>query len=163
MKRIAFCAAVLAAVTTLGGAQAAELGDIKIDQPWARASAGAAKSGAAFVTLRNGGGAADRLTAASAPIADRTELHTHKKEGDVMRMVEVPAIDLPAGQEVKLAPGGLHVMFMGLKSPLKAGDKFPLTLTFEKAGKITVEVAVQPITSMGGGDSGGHSHGGRMH
>lgn len=162
MNRIALCAAALAAMITLGGAHAAQLGDIAIDQPWARASAGAAKSGAAFVTLRNGG-TPDRLTAASAPIADRTELHTHKKEGDVMRMMQVPAIDLPAGQEVKLAPGGLHVMFMGLKAPLKAGDKFPLTLTFEKAGKITVEVAVQPITSMGGGDSGGHGHGGRMH
>lgn len=163
MKRLSICAAALAAIITLGGAHAAQLGDIAVVQPWARASAGAAKSGAAFVTLRNGGSAPDRLTSASAAIADRTELHTHKKEGDVMRMMQVPAIDLPPGQEVKLAPGGLHVMFMGLKAPLKAGDKFPLTLTFEKAGKITVEVAVQPITSMGGGDSGGHGHGGRMH
>jgi copper(I)-binding protein len=70
------------------------------------------------------------------------DLHTHVRDGDVMRMREVPAIDIPAGQTVTLRPGGLHLMFMGLTRPLVEGESFPVTLTFEKAGSVTLDMAV---------------------
>jgi copper(I)-binding protein len=81
---------------------------------------------------------------ASADIAGRVELHTMSMDGNVMRMRQVDSIDIPAGKTVELKPGGLHVMFMDIKTPLKTGASFPLTLKFEKAGDVKVNVAVQP-------------------
>jgi copper(I)-binding protein len=137
--------------------------DIQVEQPWARPTVAGQAAGGGFVTLR-GGAAADRLLGGSAPtVAERVELHTMRMEGDVMRMREVPAIDLPAGQTVELRPGGLHLMFMGLKAPLKEGDRFPLTLRFEKAGEKTVQVQVRArppagASAMPAGGHGGHKH-----
>ena len=96
-------------------------------------------------------GAADRLISAAAPISAKTELHTHINDNGVMRMRKIPAIDLPAGETVTLKPGGLHVMFMGLKAPLQEGGSFPLTLTFEKAGTVTVQVSVKKAGAMSHG------------
>lgn len=145
MKRLR-AAAIAAAFASLaaGVAVAAHdtrLGPLQIGHAWARATAG--KAGAAYLEIRNGGGTADKLVAAASPAAGTVELHAHIRDGDVMRMRKVPAIDLAPGEAVKLAPGGLHVMLMGLAAPLNAGDKFPLTLTFEKAGTVTLEVEVQ--------------------
>ncbi len=111
---------------------------------YARATAPAQPAGGGFLTLHNGG-AADRLVSAQAPVSSTVELHTMRMDGDVMRMRQVEAIDLPAGQKVELKPGGLHLMFIGLKAPLKAGDSFPLTLKFEKAGELTVSVRVEAV------------------
>lgn len=148
------------AVAGAGSAVAgdATVGDITIKQPWARASAGRAPNGAAFMSLTNGGTEADRLVAASADIAKKAELHTHIKDGEVMKMRPVEAIEVPAGQTVTLQPGGLHVMFMGLHQPLQQGGRFPLTLEFAKAGKVIVEV---PIQAPGAGMpmAGGMDHG----
>lgn len=130
-------------------------GDLTIDHPWARASAGPARNSAAFMTIHNAG-KADRLVAAAGDVAERVELHTHLMEGNVMKMRQVEAIDVPAEGMAKLQPGGFHVMLIGLHEPLKEGDSFPLTLTFEKAGKVTLEVAVEAITSMGGQNGQGH-------
>lgn len=132
-----------------------------IEHPWARASAGPARNSAAFMTIHNSGGA-DRLVAASGDIAARVELHTHMMEGDVMKMRQVEAVDVPAGGMAALQPGGFHVMLIGLHEPLKEGDRFPLTLTFEKAGEVTVEVAVEAIGSMGG-QQDGMGHGSMNH
>ncbi|MCB2100574.1 MAG: copper chaperone PCu(A)C [Rhodobacterales bacterium] len=125
-------------------------GDLTIHAPWARASAGMARAGAAFMTITNTG-AADRLISASADKGKRVELHTHIKEGEVMRMRQVPAIDVPAQGQVDLKPGSYHVMFMGLAAPFKEGETFPLTLTFEKAGDVTVTVSVKGAGAMGAG------------
>ncbi len=133
-----------------------------IEHPWARASAGPARNSAAFMTIHNSG-EADRLIAASGDVAARVELHTHLMEGDVMKMRQVEAVDVPAGGMATLQPGGFHVMLIGLKQPLKEGDSFPLTLTFEKAGEVTLEVAVEAIGSMGGMQHNGMGQGSMNH
>jgi copper(I)-binding protein len=122
---------------------AAYAGDIIVVDPFARASAGSVNVGAAFMTLKNSGAAADALVAAESPVAARTELHTHIRDGEVMRMRQVSLIDVPAGESVDLRPGGAHIMLIDLKEPLKQGETFPLTLTFAKAGTVTVQVPVK--------------------
>lgn len=138
----------LAAALALGLAFPAFAADITVTDTYARASAGAAQVGAAFMTIGNSGTTADSLVAASTPAAAETELHTHMMEGDMMRMRQIPSIDVPAGGTVALQPGGLHVMLMGLKAPLKEGETFPLTLKFAKAGDLTVQVPVKSVAEM---------------
>lgn len=144
-------AAGLVAATAFAAtaALAAEAGPITVSDAWARASAGPARAGGAFLTVTNAGAEADALVSAAADVSEKVELHTHIKDGDVMKMRQVEKIDLPAGETVVLQPGGLHVMFMGLKAPLKEGESFPLTLTFEKAGETTVTVQVKAPGAMG--------------
>lgn len=137
-----------AALVACGVALPALAGDITVSDPFARASAGMAQAGAAFMTLTNSGAAADDLVSASTPVAANAELHTHIMDGDVMRMRQVPVIDVPAGGSVALKPGGLHVMLLGLKAPLKEGETFPLTLNFAKAGTMTVNVPVKSAAQM---------------
>lgn len=156
--------AVLAAIVLSGsGASAADatLGNITVSAPWARASAGMARAGAAFMTIDNAGTDADRLVSASATVSKSVELHTHVKDGDVMRMRPVDAIDVPAGSAVELQPGGNHVMFMGLEQPFREGESFPLTLTFEFAGSLTVDVTVLGAGAMGPGHD--HMNQGKSH
>lgn len=141
-----------AALATLGLAALAahahsfKLGAIEIGHPYARATAPGQPSGGGYLSLSNAG-ANDRLLSASAEVSKAVELHTMTMEGDVMRMRQVDAIELPAGKKVELKPGGLHIMFIGLKAPLKQGDKFPLKLKFEKAGEVTVEVNVEAAST----------------
>ncbi|MBF0621240.1 MAG: copper chaperone PCu(A)C [Magnetococcales bacterium] len=116
---------------------------VSVHMPWARATPGHARAGAAFMVLDNPTATADRLVAAYAGVSKTVELHTHIQEGAVMRMRQVPHIDLPAGEKVELRPGGLHIMFIGLNAPLSEGERFPLTLEFSQAGKIDVEVHVK--------------------
>jgi hypothetical protein len=160
MNRIVslFAAAVSVVALSIGGAMAgdAKVGDITVEGPWARASAGPARAGAAFMTLNNAGAVDDKLIAASTDVSNKAELHTHIRDGEIMRMRPVDGIDVPAGGVANLQPGGLHVMLMGLKQPLKEGEAFPLTLTFEKAGEVTVEVMVMKAGAMGQGAMHGH-------
>lgn len=137
----------ISGVALVGAALAAQaheykLGAIAIDHPYARATAPGQPTGGGFLKLENKGDA-DRLLSASAGVSNSVELHTMKMEGDVMRMRQVDAIELPAGKTVELKPGGYHIMFMGLKAPLKAGDSFPVKLKFEKAGEVTVDVKIE--------------------
>lgn len=130
-------------------------GPLRVEAPWARATPPGGKVAGAFVTLVNTGDAPDRLVSATSPVAGRVELHTHIKDGDVMRMREVEGgIPLPSGQTVALQPGGLHIMLLELKQGLAAGSSFPLTLSFEKTGSVQVDVPVETIGSMG---PGGHA------
>jgi len=121
-----------------------KVGSIRIAHPHARATAAGQAAGGGYLRLDNQG-PDDRLVAARAQVAERVELHSMTMEGDVMRMRQLDAVELPAGKTVELKPGALHMMFMGLKAPLKAGDKFPLTLRFEKAGEVTVQMAVEAM------------------
>ncbi|MCV6574240.1 MAG: copper chaperone PCu(A)C [Cohaesibacter sp.] len=142
--------ALVASLMALSPAMAADImaGDLTISGAFARASAGKAKAGGGFMMIKNKGDA-DRLLSASSNVAARTELHTHIMDGDVMRMREVKdGIPVPAKGEVALKPGSYHVMFMKLHEPLKKGQKFPVELTFEKAGKVTVEVEVGKVGAM---------------
>lgn len=124
------------------------VGALKIDHPWARATPGQAKNGAAYMMIHSGEAADDRLVSAATDVAQRVELHNHMNVDGVMQMREVEGIDVPAGGMAALKPGGFHVMLMGLKAPLKEGESFPLTLTFEKAGSTTVEVKVEAVGAM---------------
>jgi len=117
----------------------------QIDHPWARASAGSAKTGVAYLTITDQG-APDRLTGVTTPVAATAELHETMGDMGNMKMRPLAGLDLAPGKPVKLAPGGYHVMLLGLKAPLKAGDSFPLTLQFEHAPPLTVNVAVEPLT-----------------
>ncbi|MEF7615459.1 copper chaperone PCu(A)C [Aquincola sp. MAHUQ-54] len=122
-------------------AQAQPSPAVKVEAPWARPTVQGQQAGGGFLRIESK--AADRLVGGSTPVAGRVELHTMAMEGDVMRMRQLDAIDVPANKPVELKPGSLHLMLMELRAPLKAGDRFPLTLRFEKAGEVTVEVAVQ--------------------
>jgi len=122
------------------------LGPLVIGQPWAHATAATAPGGAAYLTIRNTGTTPDRLIAARSAASGLVQMHEMKMDGDVMRMRELDnGIEIPAGGTVTLAPGGLHLMMMGLKEPMLKDSKVPMTLTFEKAGKIDVEFAVEGL------------------
>lgn len=137
--------ALLIGSTTWAAAQAHSFkaGDLLIGHPFARATAPGQPTGGGFLRIENPGKSADRLVSAQATVSNRVELHEMKMEGDVMKMREVDGIDVPAGKSVELKPGGLHIMFISLKAPLKEGDKFPMVLRFEKAGEVTVTVNVE--------------------
>ena len=138
---------------------------IHASAPWARATGRMAHSAVVYMVLENSGEAGDRLVAASTPAAGRAELHTHIRDGNILRMREVKSIEVGPHAKVSLQPSGLHVMLLDLKGPLKEGSHFPLTLRFEKAGDITLDVAVKgagAMAPMGGGHDqmgGGHGHG----
>jgi periplasmic copper chaperone A len=124
---------------------------ITVEQPWARATPAGAMTGAVYMTFDNRSGIADRLTGASSDVADKLQIHEMKVENGVMQMREVAGgLPIPASGSVVLKPGSYHVMLIGLKRPLTAGEKFPLTLTFEKAGNISVTVPVQAMGAMQG-------------
>ena len=147
-----------------GGSAAGQTGSVKVMEPWARASAKTARAGAAYMVLENAGGAPDKLVSASSPVSNSVELHTHIKDGDIMRMREVESIAVGPQSTVRLQPGGLHVLFIGLKGPLTKGESFPLTLVFEKAGEVTVEVPVKAAGAMGADGHSGHgAHSGHGH
>jgi copper(I)-binding protein len=141
--------ALFALATSATHAQDYKAGAITIDHPYARATGAGQSTGGGYMKLVNGG-ATDRLVAASADVSKAVELHEMKMAGDVMKMRQVDAIALQAGQTVELKPGGYHVMFIGLKAPLKAGDSFPVKLKFERAGEVTVDVKVQAAATMDG-------------
>jgi len=126
-------------------AQSAEVqqANIKVTTAWSRELPPTAPVGAAFMTIDNHNAQADRLISASSSIAEVTELHAHIHEGDVMRMVRVDAIDVPAHGQLILEPGGYHVMLINLKKPLVAGEALPLTLQFEHAGQMDITVNIK--------------------
>jgi periplasmic copper chaperone A len=140
-------ALALAAGATAASGHEFKIGDINIGHPYARTTAAGQASGGGYLKLENKG-AEDKLLSASTEVATSVEMHSMSMEGDVMRMRQIDHIALPQGKTVELKPGALHLMLVGLKAPLKDGDKFPLKLKFEKAGEVTVTVNVQA----GGGE-----------
>jgi periplasmic copper chaperone A len=128
-------------------AAVAQSGDIEIKDAWARAMPAGAQTAAAYVTIESPAG--DRLTGASTPAAQKAEFHSMTMEGSIMKMRQVDGIDLPAGKPVALKPGGYHIMLTGLAKPLEAGQSFPLTLDFAKAGVRQVTVSVAKVGAMG--------------
>ncbi len=118
---------------------------IDVRSAWARASAGRAVNGAAYLAIVNSGTRGDRLTGAASSVAMRTEMHDHVERDGVMRMTKLDGLDIPAGRTVVLKPGGLHIMLLRLRNPLKAGDRFDLELHFGSGVTKKVEVEVRPI------------------
>ena len=138
-------------------------GGLMVKDVWSRATP--ARNGVAYMTIFNHGGGMDRLVAVESDVAKKVELHTHSMKDGVMRMRRISAIEVHPGEPAVLAPGGNHVMLMGLHKSLKEGQTFTANLVFEKAGKIAVDVAVHKAGAMGhgshkkGGYSSGHKHG----
>jgi periplasmic copper chaperone A len=148
IPKLAF-AALLICFAAPALAQGTGSGSIMVEQPWSRATHSGANTGAVYMTINNRSGTADRLTGASSDVANKVQIHEMKVENGVMRMREITGgLSIPANGSVVLKPGSFHVMLIGLKKPLAAGQNFPLTLTFEKAGNISVTVPVQPMGAM---------------
>jgi copper(I)-binding protein len=150
MKNITHIFACAAALLALWGASAhaqeVKAGDLVITQPWSRATPGGAKIAGGFVTIENKGAAPDRLISGAGDIAGKVEIHEMAMNNGVMTMRPLDkGLVIEPGQTVKLAPGGYHLMLMDLKSPLKQGDKVPLTLEFEKAGKVALSLDVEGV------------------
>lgn len=153
-KEIAFASALsVAALFTLADAQAHEvkIGDLVIHHPWSRQSPMSANVAAGFMTITNNGKEDDRLIKATSEISPVTQIHDMKMEGDVMKMVELPdGLAIPAGATVKLRPKSLHIMFMDVTKQPGEGTNFTGTLTFEKAGTVTIDYEVAaPGADMG--------------
>lgn len=154
---LAALAVVLAGIITPATAADFTAGSIVVSDPWVRASAGRAmKTGAAFTVLANNGTEMDQLVAAESPVAERVELHTHMMDGGVMKMRQVEAIEVNPGTPTVLQPGGLHIMFIGLHAPLKEGSMVPITLVFEKAGRIAITAQVLSAGAMNPGPQAPH-------
>jgi copper(I)-binding protein len=142
--------AAAALVASPAWAQDYKLGSLEISQPWTRATAPAAKAGGGFVTITNKGTTPDRLIAARSAVSDKVEIHEMKIDGNVMRMRELDkGLEIPPGATVTLKPGGYHIMFMELKSPFTKDQRVPITLVFEKAGSINVDLAVAALGAQG--------------
>jgi periplasmic copper chaperone A len=144
-------------------------GDLVITQAWSRATPGGAKVAGGYLTIENKGTAPDKLIGVSAEIARKVEVHEMATDNGVMKMRPLEkGLAIDPGKTVKLAPGGYHLMMQELRGPLKQGDKVPVTLEFEKAGKVAVSLDVQAIGAQapgGAADKGGqmkkmHDHSG---
>ena len=152
------------ALLTLGGTAIAHdyrVGDLHIDHPVARETPANAPVSAGYMTIRNEGAEADRLIGGTVGFADAVEIHEMVMDGDVMQMREIEGgIEIPPGEAVKLMPGGLHVMFIGMNQRLEAGQEHDGTLTFEKAGAVEVVFQVESLSqirdAMGNGMHHGH-------
>lgn len=121
-------------------------GSLTIGHPWARATPPGAKVAGGYLTIENGGAEPDRLVAVTAEIAGRAELHEMAVVDGVMKMRPLnDGVDIPAGGSVTLEPSGYHMMLMDLTRPLKEGESFAGTLTFEKAGTVDVTFKVESI------------------
>jgi periplasmic copper chaperone A len=130
---------------------------LKVEGAFARATIGAGKTGAAYLTIHNPTSEADRLIGASTSAAKRVAPHTHLHEDGVMKMRPIKAVEIPAHGMAELKPGGDHLMLMGLKAPLKKGAEFSLTLKFEKAGAVSVTVKIGAVGATSAGH-GAHKH-----
>ena len=131
-------------------------GDLTIKDVWSRATL--TRNGVVYMKIFNHGNRTDRLIAAESSLAKKVELHMHSIKDGVMRMRRVTAVEVQPRESAVLAPGGSHVMLMGLRRSLNEGDTFLVALVFEKAGKVMVDVTVKKAGAMGHGDHkmGGH-------
>jgi copper(I)-binding protein len=157
MKRnilISTIGAAALSLTFLAHAQDANIGSIKIENAYTRATVPGQQVAGGFMKIENKG-AADQLISASSPAAGEVQLHEMAMDGNVMKMRQVKDIAVPAGGAVELKPGGLHLMFMNIKAPLAAGQTVPVKLKFAKAGEVEVKM---PVNAMGAGAG----HGGTM-
>jgi copper(I)-binding protein len=153
-----YTAIALTLIVAPARAQEVKAGDLVITQAWSRATPGGAKIAGGYLTIENKGTAADRLIGGSADISDKIQVHEMAMNNGVMTMrPQDKGLTIEPGKTVKLAPGGYHLMLMDLKSPLKQGDKVPVTLEFEKAGKVKLSLDVLGVGAPGSaGAAGGH-------
>jgi copper(I)-binding protein len=160
VARITACLALLAGLfATPTRAEETKAGDLVITQAWSRATPGGARVAGGYLTIENRGSAPDRLIGASAEVAEKIQVHEMSMNNGVMTMRQLDkGLAIEPGKTVKLAPGGIHLMMLNPKSPLRQGDKVPVTLEFEKAGKVPVSLDVQGVGAQappGAGSTGG--------
>jgi copper(I)-binding protein len=137
-------------------AEDVKAGDLLITQAWSRATPGGAKVAGGYLTIENKGTAPDRLIGGSVDVAARVEVHEMAMNNGVMTMRPLEhGLVIEPGKTAKLAPGGLHLMMLELKGQLKQGDKLPVTLQFEKAGKVQVSFDIQGVGAQAPGAAGG--------
>jgi len=117
-------------------------GTLVVAQPWSPATPPVASVGAVYFSITNGGAKADQLLSVTSPIARVVEIHESREVQGSIRMREVTSVECPPGATVKISPGGLHVMLLGLRGPLVAGTTFPATLRFRDAGTMTIQILV---------------------
>jgi copper(I)-binding protein len=151
MTRVLFVVTVMTVVF----ATPVRAADVEITDAWARATAGAGTTGVAYLTVINHG-PDNAIIGALAPVAERAGLHGHRMDGDVMRMRPVESIDLPSGAAVTFEPGGLHVMLMGLTTPLAEGAWFSLSLELANGDVATTTVMVGGVGAMSPPKHSGH-------
>jgi copper(I)-binding protein len=158
----AIAGAALLSVVFTASVRAEEIkaGDLVISQAWSRATPSGAKVAGGYLTIENKGSAPDRLIGGAGDVAGKVEVHEMAMNDGVMTMRPLDkGLTIEPGKTVKLAPGGYHLMMFDLKGPLKQGDKVPVTLEFEKAGKVTLSLDVQGVGAQapaGADSSGGH-------
>jgi copper(I)-binding protein len=154
------CTFIVFVLAAPARAEEVKAGDLVITQAWSRATPGGAKVAGGYLTIQNKGTAADRLIGGSADAAGKVQVHEMATSNGVMTMRPLDkGLSIEAGKTVKFAPGGYHLMLLDLKSPLKQGDKVPVTLEFEKAGKVKLTFDVQGVGAQGpagAGNTGGH-------
>ena len=144
-KFLTIGAAIGIALSGAAMAQNASVGPIKIENAYTRSTVPGQQVAGGFMKIENKG-IADQLVSVSSPAAGEVQLHEMAMEGSVMKMRQVKDITVPAGGSVELKPGGLHLMFMNIKSPLTAGETVPVKLKFAKAGEVEVRI---PVNAMG--------------
>ncbi|SFO22860.1 hypothetical protein SAMN05216330_102311 [Bradyrhizobium sp. Ghvi] len=152
-----FALSALSAVVIAAPVRADDIkaGDLVISQAWSRATPSGAKVAGGFLTIENKGAAPDKLVGVSAEIAGKADVHEMTTENGVMKMRPLDkGLVVEPGKTVKLAPGGYHLMLQDLKGPLKQGEKVPVTLEFEKAGKVVVSLDVQGVGAQAPGGGG---------
>lgn len=142
---------------------AAQASPLWTSPAWARATPPGVSVAAVYVNVTNAGPSADTLLSASSPVAARVELHQSTVEDGMSRMRPVDGLELPPGKVLKIEPGGLHLMLTGLAQPLVAGTPLLLTLQFRKAGAITLQVDVIPLTAPGPVATHTHDHASHQH
>jgi copper(I)-binding protein len=138
-----FAAAALLTLSFTATAHEYQVGELHIDHPWSREMPPTAPTSAVYFIIHNKGASADRLLSVDTPVAGKAEMHEHIDQNGLMKMQQVQFVTVPAGGEATFAPMAYHVMLFNLKQQGKDGERFPLTLHFEKAGEVTVQVAVQ--------------------
>lgn len=149
MLKVALMSALLVLTTACNADNATKgsaAAEVKVENPYVRAVPPGQPNSAAFMTLVNSSAKAHSVKSASSPVAATVELHTHTNNNGVMEMRQIPQIDVPAKGRVELAPGGLHVMFLGLKQDLKAGETVAITLTFDDGSTTTVNAPIKEVT-----------------
>jgi periplasmic copper chaperone A len=161
LKQVLLTLVFLCASFSFAIADEIKAGDLVISQAWSRATPSGAKAGAGYLTIANKGSAPDRLIGGSSDVAGKVEIHEMAMSDGVMKMRPLDkGLEIAPGKTIKLAPSGYHVMLMDLKSQLKQGDKLPITLEFEKAGKVTVSFGVEGVGAQG--PAGEPGMGGKM-
>ena len=155
MKQLSLLAAGL--MVSLG-ALAGAADSVTVQDPYVRLAPPNAPATGAFMVIRNGGDKDVKVIKASNPASKVTELHTHLNEGGVMKMRPVPAIEVKAKGEAVLKPGGLHVMLIDLKAPMKEGDVVPITLGFDDGSSKQVDAKVVRPMPAGMAPMGDHKH-----